>query len=175
MPEPIDPAVVPPVAPAEPPWGADFDPARAWTTIQTLREAEKERNALRGQVAELAPQAKQFRDAEEASKTESERLAGVVEASRRDAEIARAETIRYKVAATLGIGADHFDLLGSGTEVEIQARAEKIAALVAGQVAPVQVPVTAPGTRTVEQLKPGAIPVGQASEDDVLYAQLFGA
>ncbi|NUR24984.1 MAG: hypothetical protein HOV83_03900, partial [Catenulispora sp.] len=71
-----------------------------------------------------------------------------------------------------GIPADHFDLLGSGTEEEITARAEKLASLIAAQHQPPA--PAAPQRRPVEQLRPGATPSGAESEDDVLFAQLFG-
>jgi predicted phage gp36 major capsid-like protein len=160
------PAQAPPAA--APPWGDDFDPARAWHTIQTLREAERERNTLRGQVEQLKPQADQFRALEEASKSEAQRLAEQADTARRDAESARAEAVRYKAAATHRIPVDHFDLLGSGTEDEILARAEKLAGLLAAQATTV-----APQGRPVEQLKPGASPSEALNEDDALYAQLF--
>ena len=160
-------------APAAPPWGADFDPARAWSTIQTLREAEKERNTLRAQVNELRPRADQFSQLEEASKSELQRLSEAAESAGRDAEMARSEAIRYKAAATHGISADNFDLLGSGTEEEVTARALRIAALTAAKVP--TPPPAAPAARPVASLRPGATPGEAETEDDVIYAQLYGA
>lgn len=154
-----------------PPWGDDFDPARAWHTIQSLREREKELS----KQPKLTPQAQQQLDEYnrlvEASKSEAQRQQEALEAANREAETARAEAIRYRAAATHGLSADHFDLLGSGTEEEISARAEKIAALLAAQAGPA---ATAPPTRPVEQMRPGATPGEAESADDVLYKQLFG-
>jgi hypothetical protein len=138
-----------------------------------ITKANKEAANYRTQVAELKPLAEQFKALEDASKSEAQRLAETAEAAKRDAETARAEAIRYKAAATHGISADHFDLLGSGSEEEITARAEKIASLVAAQAAATQT-VTPPATRPVEQLRPGATPAGSESEDDVILAKLFG-
>ena len=155
-----------------PPWGEDFDPARAWHTIQSLREREKELS----KQPKLTPQAQQQLDEYnrlvEASKSEAQRQQEALEAANREAETARAEAIRYRVAATHGLSADHFDLLGSGTEQEISARAEKIAALLAAQAGPA--PAAPPTRRPVEQMRPGATPGEAESADDVLYKQLFG-
>lgn len=176
------PPVAPPVIPAPPaaeapppeppPWGDDFDPARAWHTIQSLREKEKELAKQPRLTPEQQRQLQEYNQLVEASKSEAQRQQEAVENAKREADTARAEAIRYKAAATHGISADHFDLLGSGTEEEINARAEKISALVAAQVA--AAPTAPPTTRPVEQLRPGATPAGTESEEDVIYATLFG-
>lgn len=140
---------------------------------QSLTKANQEAARYRTQVNELKPLADQFRALEESTKSDNQRLAEAAEAAKREAENARAEAIRYKAAATHGIPADHFDLLGSGSEEEITARAQKLAALIAAQQQPTTPP--APQRRPVEQLRPGATPSDAESESDVLYAQLFGA
>lgn len=149
-----------------------YDAERAMAKI---RKANAEAESLRKQIAELKPQADQFRRLEEASKSEAQRLAEAAEAARRDADTARSDAIRYKAAATYGIPSDHFDLLGTGTEDEISARAEKIRALLATPPAAPAAPAsTAPQTRPVAQLRPGATPGETQNEDDVLYQRLFG-
>lgn len=160
-------------APEAPPWGDDFDPARAWHTIQTLREAERERDRLRGQVVtpEQQQQLEEYQALVEASKSEAQRQQEALAAATREAETARADAIRYRAAATYGIPADHFDLLGAGTEQEITARAEKLAGLLGAQAAPQTPP---PAGRPVEQLRPGATPAAAPSEDDLVYERLFG-
>ena len=45
-----------------PPWGADFDPARAWQTIQSLRESEKEAKRLKKEQEDLAKKLKALED-----------------------------------------------------------------------------------------------------------------
>lgn len=155
-----------------PPWGDDFDPARAWHTIQTLREREKELSKQPKLTPQQQQQLDEYNRLVEASKSEAQRQQEAIEAAKHEAETARAEAIRYKAAAAHGIGAEHFELLGSGTEEEISARAEKIAALLAAQAGPA--PATAPQTRPVEQMRPGATPGEAESADDVLYKQLFG-
>jgi hypothetical protein len=169
----VAPAVSAPEA-VEPPPTETQDPNTLpqWAR-DAITKANREAANYRTQVGELRPKAEQFAVLEEASKSEAQRLAEAAETATRDAENARAEAIRYKAAATHGIGADHFDLLGSGTEEEIQARAEKIASLVAAQAATTQT-ASAPATRPVEQLRPGATPAGTESEDDVILAKLFG-
>lgn len=161
-----------PQQPAEaPPWGDDFDAEKAWKLVQNLR-ADKEKLASRPALTpEQQKQLDEYNRLVEASKSETQRLSEAAETARRDAETARAEAIRYKVAATHGLTADHFDLLGSGTEEEISARAEKIAALLSQQQPPTPTPLP---TRPVEQLRPGATPGEAESPDDVLYKQLFG-
>lgn len=138
-----------------------------------ITKANREAANYRTKVNELTPQAEQFKALEEASKSEAQRLAEAAEVAKRDADTARAEAIRYKAAATHGISADYFDLLGSGTEEQVSANAEKIATLLAAQAAAAQT-VTPPATRPVEQMRPGATPAGSESEDDVILAKLFG-
>ena len=163
-----------PAQPTEaPPWGDDFDPARAWHTIQSLREREKELSKQPRLSAEQQQQLDEYNRLVEASKTEAQRQQEAIEAAKRQAETATAEMIRYKVAATHGIPADHFDLLGSGSEEEIAARAQKLSALLAAQQQSTTTPPP-PQRRPVEQLRPGATPAGAESEQDVIYAQLFG-
>ena len=165
-----------PEAPAATPPAEQQDPASLpqWAR-DAITKANREAANYRTQVAELKPQADQFRQLEEASKSEAQRLAEAAEAARRDAEQARADAIRYKTAATYGIPADHFDLLGSGTEEEITARAEKLHGLLAAQAAAATPPpTTTPPTRPVEQLRPGATPSSTDNEDDVVFARLFG-
>lgn len=139
-----------------------------------ISKANREAANYRTQVAELKPKADQFSALEEASKSELQRVQEAQQAAERTAEQARAEMTRYKVAATHGIPAEHFDLLGSGTEEEITARAEKISTLLAAQAAAATAPTTpgAPPTRPVEQLRPGATPSEAENEDDVILARL---
>jgi predicted DNA binding CopG/RHH family protein len=155
-----------------PPWGDDFDPGRAWSLVQNLREDNAKLKTRPALTEEQQQKLADWDALEQASKTEFERMQEDLGRTKRDAESARAEAVRYKAAATHGIPADHFDLLGSGTEDEITARAEKLAALLAAQTQP---PVSTPPTRRpVEQMRPGATPGDAESEDDVLFAQLFG-
>jgi len=167
-------AATDPQQPAEtPPWGDDFDADKAWKLVQNLRQDKEKLSSRTALTDEQRTQLAEYNRLVEASKTEAQRQQEAVEKASRDAETARAEATRYKVAATHGIPADHFDLLGSGTEEEISARAEKIATLLAKQAEATQAPTTLP-KRPVEQLRPGATPGEAESEDDVLYSKLFG-
>jgi hypothetical protein len=172
MTEPVAPETAPaaPEAPQQQPENQSPDSLPAWAR-ESLTKANREAAQYRSQVNELKPLADQFRALEESTKSEAQRLAEAAEAAKRDAENYRAEAVRYKAAATHGIPADHFDLLGSGTEEEITARAAKLSALLAAQTQP---PAPVPQRRPVEQMRPGATPGDAESEDDVLYAQLFG-
>ncbi len=177
---PVAPATAPaaaPVAPAAapdaPPWGADFDAERAWKLVQDLR-SDKEKLAARPVLTDEQKTALAEHDRlVQASKTETQRLQEAATSAQQALANAQADAVRYKVAATHGIPAEHFDLLGTGTEEEITAKAAKISGLLAAQAAPAA--VAAPTTRPVTQLRPGATPAGIESEDDVLYGQLFGA
>lgn len=166
-----------PQAPVAPPWGENFDPQRAWHTIQTLREAEKERDQLRKQVVtpEQQQQLAEYQQLVEASKSEQQRKDEALADAHREIEKTRADAIRYKAAATFGVPQEHFDLLGSGTEEEVSARAEKIRTLLAAQAAAaVTSPTSTPPTRPIEQMRPGATPGETDNEEDVVFARLFG-
>lgn len=141
---------------------------------EALTKANREAAKYRTQLQEIKPRADQFDALEQASKTEAQRLAEAAETAKRDAEQARAEAVRYKVAATHGITADHFDLLGAGSEDEITERAEKLSALLKAQAA-LTATTTTPTTRPAEQLRPGATPSDSKSEEDLVYERLFGA
>jgi hypothetical protein len=164
----------PPAQSDPPPWGNDFDPARAWHTIQSLREKEKELTKQPRLTSEQQAQLSEYQRLVEASKSEDQRREEAVAAAQREAETARADAIRYKAAATYGVPQEHFDLLGSGTEEEVSARAEKIRTLLAAQTAsPPPTTTTVTPSRPVEQLRPGATPSQTDNEDDVIFAALF--
>jgi hypothetical protein len=135
------------------------------------------REAITKANAEAAANRLKVREFEQAQLSESERLQQQVQDAQRQAQESAAEATRYRVAAAHGIGADDFDLLGSGTEDELAARAVRIAAKNAAAAAAAQgtpPPPPPPGTRPVEQLQPGATPSGALSEDEALYQSLFG-
>lgn len=186
-PAPTPAAAQAPAAPAQPqqpaaetpPWGDDFDPARAWQTITNLREREKELSK-----SQLTPdqqkQLEEYNRLVEASKTEQQRLAESLETEKRAREAAASDALRYKVALEHGLTTNDFDLLGSGTEEEITARAKRVAELnaaaqAAASAQPAAPATPTPGQRPVEQLRPGATPTAAVSEDDANYQRLFGA
>jgi membrane protein involved in colicin uptake len=128
-----------------------------------------ERDQARREARANAEAAKQYAEFQESQKTEQQKVADRAAAAERERDEARAEGLRYKAAATHGISNDYFDLLGTGNEEEIAARAERIGGLLkiaaeneqlktelealrAGKPVPAQ-------QQPVEQLRPGASPV----------------
>lgn len=173
-PNPAVPAQEQTQQPAEtqtPPWGDDFDPARAWHTITSLREREKE---LSRQVLtpEQREQLAEYGSLVEASKSEQQRKDEALAATAKERDEARAEALRYRVAAMHGIGSDDLELLGAGSEEQLTARAQRIAALRNAAAVP---PATPLPKRPTEQLQPGATPAADKSEEDQLYEALYGA
>ena len=151
---------------------------------EAISKANKEAAGYRTKVRELEPLAQEAQQLKEAQQTEAERVAARASAAERERDEAKAEGLRYKAAATHGIGEDYFDLLGSGNADEIGERAQKVGALLQVQSENAQLraeiealragkpaPTTA---RPIESLRPGATPEHTQSEDDVLYTSLFG-
>lgn len=177
MTAPTDPAPTPaaaPQQPAQPPEGSpaatpdqNVDTLPSWAR-EALTKANREAASYRTQVAELKPRADQFAQLEEASKSELQRIQEAHDAEKTRAEQATAEALRMRVAITHGISADDLDLLGSGTEDQITARAQRIAALHTQNQTPT--PPPAPNS----PLLPGATPA-PAPGDDVgaRHAQYF--
>lgn len=99
-----------PPAPKEPDWKAR---AREW---------EDRAKANKKAADELAEIKKSQQTAEERAASERKEL------ETRTAQL-EAENIRYKAAALHGISEDNFDLLGTGSEEEINARALRIGEL----------------------------------------------
>lgn len=77
--------------PQTPPWGDDFDPERAWNTIQKLREREKELEKQPRLTPEQKKQLTEYQQQIEASKTD---------AQRKDEELSRlqAESQKWRTA-----------------------------------------------------------------------------
>lgn len=180
---PETPAATAPEATTEQTAEQNVDQLPEWAR-DAISKANKEAANYRTKVRELEPLAQKAQQLEEAQQTEAERIAARASAAERERDEARAEGLRYKAAATHGIGEDYFDLLGSGSADEIGERAQKVGALLKVQsenaqlraeVEALRAGKPAPTTaRPVEALKPGATPEHSQSEDDVLYSQLFG-
>lgn len=73
--QPTNPTSAPPTGDETPPWGNDFDPARAWATIQNLRKVEGDYKTLRKQVDDADAAAKQAEELALAEKQEFKTLA----------------------------------------------------------------------------------------------------
>lgn len=93
------------------------------------REWEKRAKQNTARIAELEPKATQFDALEQASKTDLERFQEKLAETQREAEAARSDAIRFRVASEFSITPEDVDLLGSGTEEEIRGRAQRIAAM----------------------------------------------
>lgn len=93
---------------------------------ELLAEQKRKLREQYGDYDDLKQKAAKLAEIEEQSKTEQQRAAEAAARALKDAEDARTETLRYKAAATHGVDPDNFDLLGSGTEEEVSARAERV-------------------------------------------------
>lgn len=151
-------------------------------TVEFWKQKAREQEARAKSNADAA---RRVQELEDAQKSETQKLADAAARSAQEAAEARAEMSRYKVAAAHGVTEDYFDLLGSGDEATITARAEKIKpllslaaeneqlkaeldALKAGKPAPTN-------SRPVAALKPGASPEGSKTSADEAYEAIFGA
>ena len=109
--------------PAKPPWGDDFDPERAWNTIQALRASEQE-----------LKREKQARDRERMS--ELERLKADNEDLRRANAERELEVNRQRLVAAKGLPADAADFLHGQTPEELERSADSLKRMIgAGQPA----------------------------------------
>lgn len=160
--EPVTPPVpAPPPAPAVVAEPAEPKPTE---TVEFWKQKAREQENRAKSNAEKA----QAHDAYvESQKTEAQRLADAAETSKREAALARAEAARYKVAATHGVGADYFDLLGDGDEEAIETRAKRISELLSfgtenaqlkADIEALRAGKTPAQIRPVADLKPGATP-----------------
>jgi hypothetical protein len=143
---------------------------------EAITKANREAANYRTQVNELKPLADQFRQLDEASKSEMQRLQEERDAAARDRDNNAAAALRYQVAIEHGIGKEDLDLLGGGTQEEIAARAARIAQMRAAAAQPA--PPTAPPTaHSVPDLRPGATPPASPTGDTVesRHARYFGA
>lgn len=122
------------------------------------REAEKQLNEIRAELA-------QYRDAE---KTELQKAQEAAKRYESELTTTRVANARLMAAVAHDLPPDLIDLLGDGTDEEIDARAkllaEKLAATVPTPAAEPAKPTATP-TRPVEALKPGGRPATQEPED----------
>lgn len=73
---------------------------------------------------------------EDEKKSELEKAQDKAAQALKEAEDAKREAARFRVAASNGIGDEYFDLLTGSTEVELTAQAEKISQLIASTKTP---------------------------------------
>lgn len=111
--------------PATQPWGDDFDPNRAWNTIQTQREQEKQ---LKEKINQIESELQQRKDAE---KTELEKAQERAKEAQERAEKAELSLLRGRVAAEFGIPAD---FLSANDEETLKSQAKALTEFVDSKV-----------------------------------------
>lgn len=124
------------------------------------REAEKQLNEIRTELA-------QYRDAE---KTELQRAQEAAKRFESELSTTRVANARLMAAAVHNLPPDLIDLLGDGTEDEIDARAKLLAEKLAAAAPPPPAEESRPApsaasTRPVESLTPGGKPASAEPED----------
>ncbi|WP_280455651.1 hypothetical protein [Nocardia brasiliensis] len=154
-PDPAPPAATP--APAA--LKTDWTPEEATRVISELR-AENSDWRRKYQAAE--PIVKEYEAAQEAAKTEAQRERERADAAEKLAADREAEANLLRAASKHKIPEEDWDLLGSGTPEELDARAAKLASRYAATPAP----TPPPSDRPVEGLRPGASPTPPAQPDN---------
>lgn len=133
------------------------------------RARENERRAKAN-----ADAAAKLQEIEDAKKSDTQKAADELARARQETADAVADSIRYRAAAKHGVTGDDINLLGRGDEAEVEARAERLGALLRAEreaATPPPPPPTSP--RPVPNLRAGATPAdepGVASPDDIAHA-----
>lgn len=165
-PTPVDPEAdkaPAPDAPEAAPWGDDFDKDRAWKTITTQRAEAK---ALRAELAEFQAAKKA---AEDASKTEAEKLAERTTAAESDLAASRREVWALRAAVKHALPDDLADFLTGDTEEAVMKQAERLAGFTTkGDDKPT--PADGLPTKPVPDLKPGDKGIDDTGPFDPLAA-----
>lgn len=159
--EPTPPAAEQPPAPQEPAGEAAQQTGGEMSredALEALAKVRKENASWRTKYREAEPILKAHQEAEDAAKSELEKASERAAAA--EARVAELESaaVLAEVAGAHGIAPENYDLLGSGTREELEARAQRIAAIGASSRPPTD--------RPVESLKPGASPEPPAPADD---------
>lgn len=115
--------------------------------LRALQREREQRRSLEQQLRELQPLAAKARELEEAQKTEAQRLQERAAAAERERDEVRVEMARLRMAARYGIAEDDLDLLGTGTDEEIESRAKRLSERFAAP------PAAASATRPTESMR----------------------
>lgn len=103
---------------------------------------------------------------EESQKSDAQKAAEALAKAQGDAAAAGMELRRLRVALSEGVPSDLIDFIGDGDDEQILSRAKRLAQLAKVEQA-TKTAENRPGTmRPIEDLKPGALPSGQAPADD---------
>ena len=118
----------------------------------------------RGEAKSGAAAIERLAAIEEAQKSDSQKAAEALAKAQSVAAAASAEARRLRIALSEGVPSDLIDFIGDGDDEQILSRAKRLAQLAkAEQVSKVEKPAV---MRPIEDLKPGAMPSGQAPADD---------
>lgn len=149
---------------------------------RVLAERLKRERAKYADYDELKKAAAKLRAIEDADKTAQQKAAEEVAAAKAEAEAAKADVIRFRVAAEHGVTGADIDLIGVGSEDDVAGRAKRVGVLLAAERelaelkkaqadAGKQAPQQRPAAR---EWQPGATPVsvnGGPSARDRALAQ----
>lgn len=131
------------------------------------RALNSERQARRDAEKKLTDMASRLQQYEDRDKTELQKALERAEAAEKGVSSMRVANARLMAAAVHNLPPDLIDLLGGGTDEEIDARAKLLAEKLAA-AAPPPAPVKEPAparTRPVESLTPGGTPANKGAED----------
>lgn len=103
-----------------PPWGDDFTPERAWSTIQTQR-------------AELRQANLEKRNLEREGLSELERLKAERDDAVKELQASGLETMRHQVLAAKGLPAAALQILKGDTKEELESNADALKAMIGQQ------------------------------------------
>lgn len=165
------PADMPPVAgapaesPAEP--SGEVGGKKMWTPEEyeaELAKVRKEAAGWRTKLREAEPIVEKYNEQLESEKTDIQRATERATQLETDLTASRTENALLRVAAKHGIPEEDWDLLGSGTPEELDARAARLAAKGFGATKePAPAP---PSDRPLETLRPGASPTPPPAVDN---------
>lgn len=157
-----EPSAPPADAPTnEPP--ADDKPARTPEQYEAeLAKVRREAANYRTKLREVEPLAKKAQEADEASKTETQKALDRAQKAEQMLQERDTGYSRLELAVQYNIPPDDIDLIGSGTREEMDARAARLAALHAASMKASPPPTDRP----VEGLRPGATPEPPKPADD---------
>lgn len=146
----------------------DTEPKTADDTLgasgkRALTEERRARREAERQVKALRERLQQYEDRD---KSELQKAQEAAQRYQQELRATRVANARLMAAAAHNLPPEAIDLLGDGTEEEIDARAQRLAAMLAAAApAASEQPKRPPATRPVESLTPGAKPASEEPED----------